>query len=414
MSFELFIAMRYLRAKRKQTFISVISFFSVVGIALGVASLIVAMGIMNGFTNDFREKILEANPHIIVYNLFGPMTEYEEIGRRIESVPGVKLVTPFLYTDLVISSAGGAKGVMLRGIDPKTAAGVISVLNKLEKGDLQRLEALEEGEVSATPGIIIGRKLARDILKVDVGQRVNLLSPSGRRSTAGFTPKISAFSVAGIFSTGMFAFDSSLAFVSIESARDLLGLSDQRIHGLEVAVNEVFNADKIAGDIHKALGDNYTAESWMTSNSNVFAALQLEKLAMGIVLTIIILVASFSVFTTLIMMVMEKTRDIAILMSIGATRKSVARIFWYQGMIICSIGTIIGFGLGTVLSVLLKKYEFIKLPEGVYPVNHVPMLLQTQDLMLIALSSVVICALATLYPARRASRLTPVEALQYE
>lgn len=413
MKFELFIALRYLRAKRRQTFISIISAFSVLGVALGVASLIVAMGIMNGFTTELREKILAATPQIVVYSAGEAMRDYERLRGQLLELPGVLNATPFLYTELVISSAHGVKGLMTRGIDPAGGMPSVSMLDELDKGSLAGLEQADLGEDSPQYGIIIGRQLAV-MLQAEVGSQVNLLTPSGRRGAAGVQPRVTTFVVAGIFNTGMLHFDSSLGFVSLQAARDLMGLRDDRVSGLELAVEDVFAADILAGRISALLGPQYAVRTWMESNVSLFAALKLEKLAMGVVLSLIVLVASFSIIASLIMLVMEKTRDIAVLMSMGASRQSVSKIFRLQGLIIGLVGTAAGFILGCALCFLLRRYKFIQLPEGVYPMNYVPVLLQWQDLAAIALGAVLICYLATLYPSRQAARLAPAEALRSE
>ncbi|MDR2050452.1 MAG: ABC transporter permease [Deltaproteobacteria bacterium] len=417
MKFELFIALRYLRAKRRQTFISIISIFSMVGVALGVASLIVAMGIMNGFTRELREKIMGATAQIVVYNAHEGMRDYERIRSLLLNVPGVENVTPFLYTELAISTPGGVKGLMTRGIDPAGGPLSINMLNNLVSGSLSNLsrQAREEDSSAEAPpdGIIIGQELASS-LRVGLGSRVNLLAPSGRRSSAGVAPRVAPFVIAGTFSTGMLQFDTSLGFVSLEAARSLMGIRDELVSGLELSIADPFKADSVAEELNRLLGGRYTIRTWMESNINVFAALRLEKLAMGIVLFLIVLVASFSIVASLIMLVMEKTRDIAVLMSMGARKESIRKIFRLQGLIIGLLGTAVGFGAGYLLCFLLRRYKFIKLPEGAYPMNYVPVLLQWQDLLSIALGAVLICYLATLYPAGQAARLVPAEALRSE
>ncbi|MCL1889593.1 MAG: ABC transporter permease [Desulfovibrionaceae bacterium] len=420
MRFELFIALRYLRAKRRQTFISVISVFSMVGVALGVASLIVAMGIMNGFTTELREKIMGATPQVVIYNLYEGMQDYEELRRRILEVPGVLSVAPFLYTELAISSPRGVKGLMTRGIEAEGGPSSVAMLNNLLSGNLRYLNHppdVDEGGDDSAPlaarGIIIGKELA-DNLQVGVGSRVNLLVPSGRRGSAGVSPRVVSFAVAGVFSTGMLHFDGSLGFISLEAAREIMGIKDERVNGLELTLGDPFKADQAALAVSGLLGDRYTVRTWMESNVNLFAALKLEKLAMGIVLSLIVLVASFSIIASLIMLVMEKTRDIAVLMSMGATRKAISKIFRLQGLIIGLTGTAFGFAAGCLLCFLLRRYKFIQLPEKAYPMNYVPVLLQWQDLFLITLGAVLICYLATLYPARQASGLEPAEALRAE
>lgn len=414
MRFALFIALRYLVTRRKQTFISLISIISVLGVALGVASLIAAMGIMNGFTTDLRDKILAINSQIVVYKNFGGFTESDGIRELVKEVPGVKEVTPFIYTELMLSSRNGVKGIMLRGIETATAPQVVTSLQSLEHGSLNDLEPqLTESGTSGVPGIIIGSQLASR-LGLTVGSRINILSPTGRHSSAGYAPLTKPFTVSGIFSTGMAEYDTTLTFASLDSARMLMGLKTDYISGLEIITDNIFAANSIAEKIQEKLGDMYRVLPWSETNYNLFAALQLEKLVMGIVLALIVLVGSFSIITTLIMLVMEKTRDIAIMMSMGATTKSIRRIFIFQGGIIGCIGTLLGFVLGLTICFLLKRYQFIELPPGVYPVDYVPILLQWKDLLIIGLGAVAICFLATLYPAHQASRLVPTEALRYE
>ena len=413
MSFSLFIAKRYLLARRKQTFISVISVISVLGVALGVGSLIITLGIMNGFTTDLRDKILGVNAHVMLMSYNHAIPEDKGLEDVIRKVPGVKGVTPFNYSEVMVSTESGVKGLVLRGVNPSSAQSVLKVLSSMPPEDMAALE--EGGNVDADfPGIIIGKELAR-LLHVQKGGLVNLLSPTGQQGAAGFSTKVATFAVAGIFSTGMFEYDASLGFISLNQARSLLGRPAGVVNGLEISVDDVYKADVIGKNILDAVGQGpYYTRDWMEMNVNLFAALQLEKTGMAIVLGIIVLVASFSIVTTLVMLVMEKTKDIAILMSMGATRKAIRNIFMYQGVIIGTVGTTLGFILGLTFSYLITKYQFIKLPEGVYSIDHVTVLLQWPDLVCIGVGAMAICFLATLYPAYQASGLAPSEALRYE
>ena len=408
MSFESFIALRYLMARSKQTFISVISVTSILGVALGVASLIVVLGVMNGFTKDLRDKILGVNAHAITMSIGGGIANYESVMEKVQGVPDITGVTPFIYSEVMISTASGVKGLVLRGVDPATAEKVLSIREHMEDGSFASLE--QDG----MPGIIIGKELAQR-LGVGIGGRVNLLSPTGTKTATGFTPRVRICRIVGLFKTGMWEYDSSLGFVSLGFARDLLGWKGDTVTGLEMTVRDVYRADKVAEDVTAALGGYpYYSRNWMEMNANLFAALKLEKTAMGIILTLIVLVGSFSIVTTLVMLVMEKTRDIAILMSMGATRSQIRRIFMLQGTIIGAIGTIIGFGLGLSVAYLLKRYQFIELPKGVYSLDTLPVLIEWTDLLIIGVSAMVLCFVATIYPARQAARLEPVEALRYE
>lgn len=443
MRFELFVALRYLFARRKQAFIYIISTMSVLGVAIGVASLVVVLGVYNGFTTDIRDRILGANAHIIITGPLAALApasvtqgsplessgnsgtsgmlstsekaDAQHIGldatlKRIESTPGVVGAMPFLYAEGMLSSARGVKGVVLRGIDPENASEVLSILNDLQSGSVKDLEPSVPG---APPGVLVGKELA-DRLGLETGSRVNLLSPAGQKTAAGFQPRIRPFKVAGIFQTGMFEYDSSLGFVSLPAARDLLGLPDDRISGVEVTVENVYKADVVAETLKKELGPLASVRTWMDMNANLFAALKLEKIGMFILLAMVVLVGSFSIVTTLVMLVMEKTRDIAILMSMGATKSMVRRVFMLQGTIIGVVGTLLGYVLGVGVSLLLQRYQFIKLPPGVYALDHLPVLLDWIDIVIVGLSAMTLCFLATIYPARQAASLEPAEALRYE
>lgn len=410
MRFESFIARRYLFSLHKQSFISVISIFAVLGVGLGVAALIVVLGVMSGFTSDLRDKILGVNAHIYVASHSGAIHDYAQLVDEAEEVPGVEAATPFVYSEVMLSTGRGVKGVVLRGVKPESAEKVWDLEeNFLDGASFASLEAQ-----SGFPRIIIGRELARR-LNLSVGARVNLLSPSGKKSAAGFTPKVKTFQVAGIFRTGMFEYDTSLAYVTIDAARDLLGVESDMASVLEVKVDDVYKAGPIAERLLKQLGGFplYT-QTWQEMNANLFAALKLEKTAMFIILVMIVLVGTFSIVTTLVMLVMQKTRDISILMSMGAEAGSIRRIFRLQGTLIGVVGAGLGYLIGIPASLLLKTYQFIKLPPDVYPVDHLPVKLEALDLTLIGVAALGLCYLATLYPAHRASSLKPAEALRYE
>lgn len=409
MSFEFFVARRYLFSHRKQAFIYVISLMSIIGVALGVAALVVVLGVYNGLTTDMRDKILGANAHGIVLSYI-PDAFGKNPGLRDEILhtPGVTGATPFIYTEVMLSSGDGVKGLMLRGVDPRTAPGVLSMLKAIKKGSIN---GLETGD--GTPGIIIGEELAKHI-GLGMGSRVNLLSPSGEKTTTGFQPRIRPFEVAGIFKTGMYEYDSSLAFVTLDAARELLGLDPGFLSGIEIAVDDVYRADEITKELTDNIGNPFYARSWMDMNANLFAALKLEKIGMFILLIMVVLIGSFSIVATLVMLVMEKTRDIAVMMSMGATRKMIRRIFMYQGTIIGFVGTMLGYALGLTVGYLLKRYQFIKLPENVYTLDHLPIIITVPDVLIIGGAAMLLCFLSTLYPARQASRLKPADALRYE
>ncbi|MFW6415714.1 MAG: lipoprotein-releasing ABC transporter permease subunit, partial [Thermodesulfobacteriota bacterium] len=400
MPFELFIALRYLVSRRKHSFISAISFFSVFGVAIGVAALIVVLGVMNGFSKNLRDKILGVNADLIVSKVDGGFEEYSLEMESIEKISGVKAVMPFVYSEVMLSTPSGVKGSVIRGISSDRAGEVLDIQKHMRLGSLQELQAQK-----STPGILLGSKIARN-LGVTKGDTVNLLSPSGKETSAGFSPEIERFRVAGIFETGMYQYDSSLVYTTIPAAQDLLGYDTDLITGLEVKLQDINAASEISKKIREVLPDtSITVRTWMDMNKNLFSALKLEKTAMAIILVMIVLVGSFSIITTLIMLVMEKRRDIAVLMSMGARRLHIRRIFIWQGTIIGFIGTVLGFLLGLGISFLLQEYQFIQLPSDVYYLSQIPISLEYLDLGLIAAATMTLCFLATLYPARQASKI---------
>lgn len=409
MRFELYVAARYLFSRRRQTFIFIISLMSILGVAIGVGALVLVLGVYNGMSTDLRDKILGANAHgIVLSHISSAMgQQLPQLMEDILKSPGVVAAMPFVYSEVMLSAGSGVKGVVVRGIDPETAPSVLTMLQPLADGALKRLDS------ERPPGIIIGDELAKR-LSIGVGARVNILSPSGQRGTTGYQPSVKAFEVAGIFKTGMYEYDSSLAFVGMEAARKAMGLPSDYISGIEITVNDLFNADRTALTLAENLGAPFYVRSWMEMNANIFAALKLEKIGMFILLTMVVLIGSFSIVTSLVMLVMEKTRDIAVMMAMGATAKMIRRIFILQGCIIGLIGTLLGYAFGLTLGYLLKKYQFIKLPENVYTIDHLPVIITLSDVLLIGASAMLLCFLATLYPARQAARLEPAEAMRFE
>ena len=409
MPFELFIALRYLVSRKKHSFISAISLISVLGVAIGVAALIVVLGVMNGFSKNLREKILSVNADLIVNKLNGSFDQYREDIKNIQDIRGVTAAMPFIYSEVMLSSPSGVKGSVLRGISPSAAKKVLDLQRHLRMGSLEKLQTQ-----NSPPGIILGDRIA-STLGVSPGEDVNLLSPSGEKSAAGFSPEIQKFRVVGVFETGMYQYDSSLVYTSIPAAQELLGFASNLITGLEVKLKDIYSAEQVAQEIRQKLQNpSLLIKTWMDMNKNLFSALKLEKTAMAIILVMIVLVGSFTIITTLIMLVMEKRRDIAVLMAMGARKGHIKRIFIWQGTIIGFIGTALGFTLGLGISFLLQKYQFIQLPSDVYYLSQIPISLEYLDLGLIAAAAMGLCFLATLYPAKQAAKLQPAEVLRYE
>ena len=406
-SFEWFVSLRYLRAKRKQKFISLITVISILGVAVGVLALIVVLSVYTGFTEGLRDQIIGVNAHVLVQRFGSSINDSEGITAKIEAVAGVEATTPFIYGQALISSATHSTGVVLRGIDPASAMRVLSIGQKMTAGQLTDLDKPLE-----VPAIVLGRDMARQ-LQVGVGDRVRLISPNGPLSPMGVLPKIRTCVVAGIFETGMFEYDSTIGYINLDTARSL---TDQRqgVHGIEVRVRDIDQAAGIAAAIRQALGQGYSVRDWMQLNQNLFAALKLEKIGIFIALDLIILVAALNIISALIMVVMEKNRDIAILKSMGATTKAIMRIFFYQGMVIGLSGTVLGVASGLSLCALLKRYKIIELPSNVYPMSTMPIKVVPLDVTVIAVSAILITLAATLYPSWKASRIRPAEALSYE
>ena len=411
MNFEWFVCLRYLKAKRKHGFISLISLISIAGVMVGVMALIVVLAVMTGFTSEFRDKILGINSHVVVQDYTGNIRGYEEVAAKVRAVEGVSGVTPYLYSQAMITSGEGGTGAVLRGLDPATAQGVLNLEKNLRKGKIADLSSGQGVGARRLPGIILGKELAAQ-LHVSVHDRVRLISASGPLTPMGVIPKVSTCEVVGIFETGMYEYDSALAYVSLQTAQQFFDLPGA-VHGLEVKTRDLNQADQVAKRIEHALGPNYFAKDWMRMNRNIFSALQLEKTALSVIMALVVMVAAFNIVSTLIMVVMEKNKDIAILKSMGATSGSIMRIFIYEGLVIGLAGTFLGVLGGLGLCAILSRYQFIKLPD-VYPISTLPVLVLPSDVILIALSATVITLVATLYPSWQAAKVDPAVALRYE
>ena len=407
MSFERFVSFRYLRAKRKQKFISLISVISVLGVAVGVMALIVVLSVYTGFTEGLRDQIIGINAHILVQQFGGEIDNPDQLKEEVVSVKGVVAATPFIYGQALITSGRSSAGIVLRGIDPASAGKVIKLESQMLSGSLKDLS-----EDNGLPAIILGKDLAAQ-LRVSAGWKIRLISPNGPLTPMGVLPKVRTCRITGIFETGMYEYDSSMGFVNLETARGLTGM-DRGVHGLEVRVADVDKANITAAAIKKQLGNGYSVRDWMQINQNLFAALKLEKIGIFIALDLIILVAALNIISALVMVVMEKTRDIAILKSMGAATGSIMRIFFYQGAVIGLSGTLLGVGSGLTLCALLKRYKIIELPSNVYPMSTMPVKVVPMDVTVVAVSAILITLAATLYPSWKASRIRPAEALTYE
>lgn len=422
--YEVFIGLRYLKAKRRNRTISFNTLISIAGVTIGVAALIATLGIMTGFKEDIQAKILGTNSHVIVTSRTGETIKgYAELTDKVAAVPDVVAATPFIFKQVLLTSDSGSHGVVLRGIDVKREATVTEIAGNLKSGSLDELERLgpagkappaPDGQAEEPPpqlpGIIIGKELSLR-LGVFPGDRLNVVSPVGPISALGMIPKVRGYRVAGVFEAGMFEYDSSLAYVSIKQAQEFFNMGET-VTGIEVKVADVFAADRIAKAIEGAIGFPYWARDWMQLNKNLFSALKMEKFMMFVLLVLVVVVASFNIVSTLTMIVVEKHREIAILKAMGATGKAVMRIFMLNGLVIGLVGTVIGIPLGYGFCWAIQ--EFYTLPGDVYYLSRIPVHIKTMDVLTVAISVILITFLATIHPCRQAARLDPAEALRYE
>lgn len=407
--FEIVVGLRYIRARRKQAFISVISAFSVLGVMLGVMTLIIVLGVMNGFERDLKEKILGTVSHLVVMSHSNrSVTGWNELMEKIEDFHGVRATTPYIYGQAMLSARGKVRGVIVRGIEPQTASRVISLPRYLVQGTMEDLVPQADGSV----GIIVGKELAM-LNSLRVGDVVQLISPQGKRTPIGAVPRVQNFKLVGIFKSGMYEFDANLVYMELGQAQKFFEMGDG-VTGIEVTVADIYSAPKLGSRIESSLGTPFWTRTWKEMYRNLFSALKLEKFAMFIILTFIVLVAAFNIIISLIMLVMEKSRDIAILKALGATSDRIMRIFVVQGMLVGVVGTLLGAAGGVLGATLLAKYPIIELPEEIYTINTLPVSVETSDVLIICGVALTICFLATLYPSLRAARLEPVEALRYE
>ena len=423
--YEMIIGLRYLRAKRRQRTISLNTFISIAGITLGVAALIGTLGIMTGFKEDLQAKILGTTAHIIVQERgTNDMKNYTDVVQQIEAVPDVIAAAPFIFKQVLITSKSSVQGVILRGIQTEQEVQVTDLQANIKFGDLAGLKdpslvPPESGHSLSgqapspsanRPGIILGKELSMR-LGVFIGDSINVVSPVGAIKSFTMTPKIRPYTVVGIFESGMFEYDSSLSYISLEEAQKFFGLGDT-VTGIQVKVNDVFLAKEIGQRLEAALGLSFLARDWMQMNQNLFSALKLEKTMMFLLLVLITLVASFNIVGTLTMIVNEKQREIAILKAMGATPQSIMQIFMLNGLVIGLVGTCIGVPLGYSFLWLIQNYWTFD--ASVYYISRIPVHILPLDVVLVATSAILISFVATFYPSWQAAKLDPVSALRYE
>lgn len=418
MRYELFIGLRYLRAKRKEAFISLITVISTFGVLIGVMTLNVVLAVMTGFEEDLRDRILGFNPHVTIEGAGGPLRQPASVAERAREVPGVVDAVPFVSGQALLSAAGGVAGVMVRGITP-AVGGVLELERHMPAGALGELATLHpvaptEGQTDPVelPGLIIGKDVARQ-LGLRAGDAVTVVSPVARPTAVGMLPRLRRFAVVAAFESGMAEYDSAMVYMDLAAAQRFFQLGDG-VSGIALRGADLDRADDVGRRLRAALGADYRISDWKEVNHNLFSALRLEKTVYFIVLLLIVLVAAFNIVATLVMVVMEKRKDVAILKSMGAPRAAIRRIFVYKGTIIGAIGTLGGNLLGFAACWLLQRYQFIPLPRDVFYVNALPVKIYPEHFLIVTAASLLICTVATVYPARQAARLTPVDVIRYD
>ncbi len=439
MKFELFIASRYLRAKRRQAFIGIITAISIAGVAAGVASLVIALAINNGFRQDLQDRLLGSTSHVNLLRIENDgIQNWRPLMDRLAKEPHVVAAAPAIYEQVLISRGPRARGAVLKGLIPADERKVSDLLKTITAGSADALndnvdtttrtpagegaratpsnqpDGLEsvEQRVAAMPPIILGKDMASD-LGADVGSVVLVTSPQGELTPFGMVPKYNRYRVAGIFNSGFYDYDYSWAFARLSDTQRLFGLDDE-ISVLEFRIDDIYQAGQVGHELEQAAGKGFMSTNWMEQNKALFRALRLERLVTFVTIGLIVFVAALNILISLTMMVMEKTRDIAVLMSMGTRKAQVRRIFISQGLLIGVVGTAIGLVLGYALSWAGGHYHLLSLAPEVYSIDYVPFAPRAMDGVLVALVAVGISLVATLYPSWSAARILPAEALRYE
>jgi lipoprotein-releasing system permease protein len=404
--FELFLGLRYLRARGQRTNLSLFVWIGVGGVFLGVAALIVVLAVMTGFQDGIRDKIISANPHLLIFQAGGGgLPDAAGAAARVRQVPGVRAATPFVLQQALFTTEAGAHGGLVRGVDLGTPAVVADLRLQLRSGSLTAL-------TSGGPAVLLGTELART-LGVIAGDSVTLVSPKGAMTAVGLVPKMRRFVVAGTIEIGMYEYDSSIAYLPLPAAQEFAGLGEG-VTGIEVKLVDPFAAKAVGRAIAARLGMPFWIRDWMDMNRNLFAALQLEKLALFVIVTIIVLVAAFAIIGHLVLLVAEKRKEIGILKAIGASNASMTAVFFSVGMTLGVVGTVAGSAVGLALIWVQDTYKIIRLAGDVYQIDYLPMKLTSSDCLLVVGATLLLSFLATIFPARRAGALAPADVLRYE
>jgi len=407
MRFELFIALRYLLARRKQAFISLISLISMIGVAVGVMALVIALALMTGLQGELRDRILGSTAHVYVWKSTG-FEDYRADVARFKREPGVVGAGPAILGKALVSTDRADAFITIKGIDPLLEAEVTDLGQVMLRGSVQ---ALAKTGTEGRPGILLGRDLAEQ-LGVSIGDPVTLMTPQGTLSPMGVMPRARTAEVVGIYALGLYEFDSAYGMVSLEFAERLVSKALPDL--IQLRVSDIYAAPAVADRLTRSLGEGYLAQDWADLNQSLFSALWLEKMAISITIGLIVMVGALNIVSSLILLVMEKSRDIAILKTMGTSSNRIMVIFMTQGLIIGLVGTVIGGSGGLTLCWILDHYKLIQIPQDIYQVSHVPFVVQPLDFAVVIASALIICFLSTIYPSRQASKLDPVQALRFE
>ena len=419
MRFELFVAARYLRAKRRQAVIGVITVISVIGVTAGVASLVIALSINAGFQKDLQDQLLGSQSHInLVRTQNDGIENWRELMSRLEKEPHVTGVAPAMYGQVMASRAARASGALVKGVIPEYENRVSELLKSIKLGSAAQLEPCKDSDEAckngkAVPPIVLGKDLAETI-GATVGSTIMIISPQGELSPVGMMPKYQQFKVAGIFRSGFYNYDSAWAFIRLSDAQRLFSLPDTVISVIEFKIDDLYKAEQVGNELEKAAGPGFLAKNWMDENRALFKALRLERVVTFLTIGLIVFVAALNILISLIMMVMEKTKDVAVLISMGAKRRQIRGIFMFQGVLIGVIGTVAGLILGYSVAIAGARYHFVALSSEVYSIDYLPFAPRVIDGVLIAAVALFISFVATLYPSWSAARVLPAEALRYE
>ncbi len=407
--FELFVARRYLRAKRKQAVISVITAISIIGVAAGVMALVIALGINNGFRNTLQRTFLGATAHVSILEKQpgNGIAGWQQLARKLRLLPHVTAVSPTLYGQVFLRGPLQASGAVLKGVETGSALEVTGMLRQIKEGSAARLN--EKGRF---PPIILGVGLAHDTGML-LNSVVTVISPQGELTPFGLRPKYQQFRVVGIFASGFYEFDQTWAFTSLGAAQALLSVGDV-VNDIELRLDDIYTAPQVARDAEKIIGKDLGATTWMEQQKQILSALRMERAVTAITIGLIELIAALNILITLVMMVMEKYKDIAVMISMGARRRQIRNIFMFQGVLIGVVGTVIGLAAGYSISYLANHYRWVPLDESVYMMSYVPFEPRPWDGLWVASAAIIVSFLATIYPAHSATRIAPAEVLRYE